>query len=94
MQRGSKCQLRIQGSYTLTTAEVASIRVAAYEDGAKEPASSTTLPNARKGHSGWYIDHFLYIVSSTAKQVTFQATLLSPTGAVLAEGQASTVPIP
>ena len=94
MQRGSKCQLRIQGSYTLTTADVANIRVAAYEDGSKDPASSTTLPNAKKGHSGWYVDHFLYVVSNTAKQVTFQVTLLSPTGAVLAQGRANTVPIP
>ena len=94
MQRGSKCLVRMQGIYTLTSADAASIRVAAFDDGSKDPASSTTLPNAKKGHSGWYIDHFPYIVSATAKQVTFQATLLSATGQVLAEGQTFVVPIP
>ena len=93
MQRGSKCQVSIRGTYTLTTAEVANIRIAAYEDGSQQPASSTTLPNAKRGHSGWYVDHFLYVVSAKAKQVTFQVTLLSPTGQVLAQGRANVVPI-
>jgi hypothetical protein len=82
MQRGSKCTVRMQGTYT------------AFQDGSPEPASSATLPNAKKGRAGWYVDHFTYVVSATAEQVTFRATLLSATGQVLAEGQAFVVPIP
>ena len=90
---GQLCRMQVTGNYQLKTKEVASIHVGAYEDGATEAAFHTTLPNARKGASPWYVDQFPYQARAGVEKVDILVKLLDATGNELARGKPTTFPI-
>ena len=93
MKYGEMCLMQITGTYQLKTAEVASIHVGAYEDGAEEPAFHTSLPNAKKGSSHWYIDKFPYQAREGVKEMRVLVKLLDAKGKELARGKPTIFPI-
>lgn len=92
-KRGQACYLHITGNYGLKASPTASIAVGAYEDGSSTAASSVTLPSMPEGRHAWYVDHFPYAASASAKTVSFVATLVDPTGKELARSSPVTIPI-
>ena len=91
--RGQTCRFRFNGTYGLTDADQAVILIGAYEDGSSKAAFSTTLPGARKGRRGYYVDNFPYLPGPAVKQVDIRATLIGPDGKVIASGKPNTFSI-
>lgn len=85
MYRKTLCKIHFKGTYRLSAFDTGSIQVGAYEDDKTEPVHKAALPIPRKGGTNWFVD-LPYIISNTAKTVTFQAILLGPNGEILGEG--------
>jgi hypothetical protein len=89
----SMCRFTVAGTYGLKTADAASIEVGAYEDGSAKALYATTLPNAKRGSSRWFVDDFPYRPSASAKEVAILVRLLDPSGKELARGNPTKYPV-